>query len=95
VVHGVQVERRYSTTLGALRNARAEWRRAQAAITSTNSREPETTYVLAHWVFAGTGLAGGIIAAALGAYIVFEDEAGFSMTRLPLTQQPTTTRGSQ
>ncbi|MER6285291.1 replication initiator [Streptomyces sviceus] len=46
--------RRYSTTLGALRNARADWRRAQAA--TANSPEPETTYVLAHWVFAGTGL---------------------------------------
>ncbi|MGX1475834.1 UNVERIFIED_CONTAM: hypothetical protein RKD50_004642 [Streptomyces canus] len=46
--------RRYSTTLGALRNARAEYRRAQAA-TATNP-QPDTTYVLAHWVFAGTGL---------------------------------------
>jgi hypothetical protein len=47
--------RRYSTTLGALRHARAEWRRAQAAAT-TPDNEPETTYVLAHWVFGGTGL---------------------------------------
>jgi hypothetical protein len=47
--------RRYSTTLGALRNARAEYRRAQAAPTG-NGPDPETTYVLAHWVFAGTGL---------------------------------------
>ncbi|MFF5980901.1 replication initiator [Streptomyces olindensis] len=46
--------RRYSTTLGALRDARAEWRRAQAA--AANGPDPETTYVLAHWVFAGTGL---------------------------------------
>ena len=46
--------RRYSTTLGALRDARAEWRRAQAA--AATGPEPETTYVLAHWVFAGTGL---------------------------------------
>ncbi|MFF1722432.1 replication initiator [Streptomyces sviceus] len=46
--------RRYSTTLGALRNARAEWRRAQAAEATTS--QPDTTYVLAHWVFAGTGL---------------------------------------
>ncbi|GGS50087.1 hypothetical protein GCM10010206_09560 [Streptomyces cinerochromogenes] len=46
--------RRYSTTLGALRDARAEWRRAQAA--ALNGPETETTYVLAHWVFAGTGL---------------------------------------
>ncbi|WOX15749.1 replication initiator [Streptomyces sp. N50] len=49
--------RRYSTTLGALRNARTEWRRAQAAATTTpTGRRPNTTYVLAHWVFAGTGL---------------------------------------
>ncbi|MFD7390331.1 replication initiator [Streptomyces sp. NPDC059852] len=46
--------RRYSTTLGALRDARAEWRRAQAAPAVDTSQE--TTLVLAHWVFAGTGL---------------------------------------
>jgi hypothetical protein len=45
--------RRYSTTLGALRTARAEWRRAQA--TAATEPEPHTTYVLAHWAFAGTG----------------------------------------
>ncbi|WP_086793093.1 replication initiator [Streptomyces thermovulgaris] len=44
----------YSTTLGALRDARAEWRRAQAAPPVT--QDGETTLVLAHWVFAGTGL---------------------------------------
>ncbi|MEU3242722.1 replication initiator [Streptomyces sp. NPDC006875] len=47
--------RRYSTTLGALRTARADWRRAQTA-SAQPEREPETTYVLAHWAFAGTGL---------------------------------------
>ncbi|WP_328670507.1 replication initiator [Streptomyces sp. NBC_00328] len=46
--------RRYSTTLGALRNARAEWRRAQASTDAVG--EAETTLVLSHWVFAGTGL---------------------------------------
>ncbi|MGW3951025.1 replication initiator [Streptomyces sp. NPDC004752] len=46
--------RRYSTTLGALRDARAEWRRAQAAPPAP--QDGETTLVLAHWVFAGTGL---------------------------------------
>ncbi|WP_327596936.1 replication initiator [Streptomyces chartreusis] len=46
--------RRYSTTLGALRDARAEWRRSQAAATAETA--PDTTLVLAHWVFAGTGL---------------------------------------
>ncbi|MGV2918993.1 replication initiator [Streptomyces alfalfae] len=45
--------RRYSTTLGALRTARAEWRRAQAAADPTG---PDETLVLAHWVYAGTGL---------------------------------------
>ncbi|MEV1054082.1 replication initiator [Streptomyces sp. NPDC049887] len=49
--------RRYSTTLGALRDARAEWRRAQAAPPVT--QDDETTLVLAHWVFAGTGLSRG------------------------------------
>ncbi|MEV8058899.1 replication initiator [Streptomyces antimycoticus] len=46
--------RRYSTTLGALRDARAAWRRAQAA--ATDSGPDETTLVLAHWAYAGTGL---------------------------------------
>ncbi|MFJ3245514.1 replication initiator [Streptomyces sp. NPDC086782] len=46
--------RRYSTTLGALRDARAEWRRAQAA--AVPETDPDTTLVLAHWGYAGTGL---------------------------------------
>ncbi|MEO3972394.1 replication initiator [Streptomyces sp. CAU 1734] len=44
--------RTYSTTLGALRIARADWRRAQ----TTSEHPTGTTHVLAHWVFAGTGL---------------------------------------
>ncbi|MFF3323107.1 replication initiator [Streptomyces sp. NPDC002889] len=58
--------RRYSTTLGALRAARAEWRRLQAAIAAGDQHpgpaEPDsddTTLVLAHWAFAGTGLTRG------------------------------------
>ncbi|WP_336113486.1 replication initiator [Streptomyces sp. PTD9-10] len=46
--------RRYSTTLGALRDARAEWRRAQAVADPQTVQD--TTLVLAHWVYAGTGL---------------------------------------
>lgn len=46
--------RRYSTTLGALRTARADWRRAQTA--PPVPQDSGTTLVLAHWVFAGTGL---------------------------------------
>ncbi|MEU6364230.1 replication initiator [Streptomyces sp. NPDC046931] len=48
--------RRYSTTLGALRDARADWRRAQAS--PPVPHDGETTLVLAHWAFAGTGLSG-------------------------------------
>ncbi|SFS80020.1 hypothetical protein SAMN05444716_104130 [Streptomyces harbinensis] len=44
--------RHYSTTLTALRNARAEWRRQQAG----DHGPEETTLVLAHWTYAGTGL---------------------------------------
>ncbi|MCQ4084415.1 replication initiation protein [Streptomyces sp. RB6PN25] len=58
--------RRYSTTLGALRTARAEWRRLQAAIARgdevpepASADSDETTLVLAHWSFAGTGLTPG------------------------------------
>ncbi|MFB6556890.1 replication initiator, partial [Streptomyces sp. NPDC056405] len=54
--------RHYSTTLGALRTARAEWQRLQAqpnppgpAPTATD----ETTLVLSHWTFAGTGFTPG------------------------------------
>ena len=49
--------RRYSTTLGALRDARAQWRRTQA--TPDGAHTEESTLVLAHWVFAGTGLTSG------------------------------------
>ncbi|MFF0729258.1 replication initiator [Streptomyces sp. NPDC004134] len=54
--------RRYSTTLGALRTARAEWRRLQAAIARGDNPQPvdgpdgETTLVLAYWTYTGTGL---------------------------------------
>ncbi|MEV4332407.1 replication initiator [Streptomyces sp. NPDC049597] len=57
--------RRYSTTLGALRQARAEWQRLQAAIARGDQAVPadqnydDTTLVLAHWAFAGTGLTRG------------------------------------
>ncbi|MFI2350888.1 replication initiator [Streptomyces sp. NPDC019443] len=58
--------RRYSTTLGALRNARAEWRRAQALAALPEEfrsvevdQDDETTYVVAHWAFAGIGMTRG------------------------------------
>lgn len=45
--------RHYSTTLTTLRHARAEWRRLQVA---PEGQTEETTYVLAHWTYAGAGL---------------------------------------
>ncbi|MBF9073178.1 replication initiation protein [Streptacidiphilus sp. NEAU-YB345] len=59
--------RRYSTTLGTLRAARAAWRRDQATATDGNSGHPEpavdqseeSTLVLSHWTFAGVGLTPG------------------------------------
>ncbi|MFI1014223.1 replication initiator [Streptomyces sp. NPDC020965] len=48
--------RRYSTTLGTLRRARAEWRRLQTAITRGDD---DTTLVLSRWDYAGTGLTDG------------------------------------
>ncbi|MFF3554684.1 replication initiator [Streptomyces tsukubensis] len=44
--------RTYSTTLGSLRHARTQWRQAQ----NTLEHPEQTTYVLAHWAYAGTGL---------------------------------------
>ncbi|GAA5002163.1 replication initiator [Kitasatospora paranensis] len=54
--------RRYSTTLGSLRDARAAWRRAQVLGDLHGTDAPtteETTLVLSHWAFAGTGLTRG------------------------------------
>jgi hypothetical protein len=55
--------RRYSTTLGALRTARAEHqaaqRRAALGLPDADNTTEETTLVLAHWTFAGQGLAPG------------------------------------
>ncbi|GGT46124.1 replication initiation protein [Streptomyces chromofuscus] len=54
--------RKYSTTLGALRDARAAWRRAQTLERLHGPDAPdaeETTLVLAHWAFAGVGLTRG------------------------------------
>ncbi|WP_406347154.1 replication initiator [Streptomyces sp. NBC_00648] len=60
--HFLTKGRRYSTTFALLRAARAEWRRQQAAQAQAEHHPApdlpadETTLVLAHWAFAGTGL---------------------------------------
>ncbi|MGW0093154.1 replication initiator protein RepSA [Streptomyces sp. NPDC003328] len=51
--------RRYSTTLGALRQARADYRAAQErealGVEALEDREPDTVLVLADWQYAGHG----------------------------------------
>ncbi|PZT70511.1 replication initiation protein [Streptomyces sp. SW4] len=56
--HFSSKSRRYSTTLGALRQARADYRAAQehAALgLDDHDREPDTVLVLADWQYAGHG----------------------------------------
>ncbi|MGP3930467.1 replication initiator [Nonomuraea sp. KM88] len=58
--------RAYSTTLGAIRNERADYRRAQFLDARPDLAE-ESTLVLAHWSFAGQGYTTGesLLAAVL------------------------------
>ncbi|WP_060953029.1 replication initiator protein RepSA [Streptomyces hygroscopicus] len=54
--HFSSKSRRYSTTLGALRQARADYRAAQeSAALGLEDAEPDTVLVLADWQYAGHG----------------------------------------
>ncbi|MFD7403271.1 replication initiator protein RepSA [Streptomyces sp. NPDC059866] len=54
--HFSSKSRRYSTTLGALRQARADYRAAQErASRGLDEHEPDTVLVLADWQYAGHG----------------------------------------
>ncbi|WP_234538967.1 replication initiator protein RepSA [Streptomyces shenzhenensis] len=54
--HFSSKSRRYSTTLGALRQARADYRATQEAATlGLDAVEPDTVLVLADWQYAGHG----------------------------------------
>ncbi|MFC1226831.1 replication initiator protein RepSA [Streptomyces sp. Sce081] len=53
--HFSSKSRHYSTTLGALRQARADYRAAQDAAARLDDREPETVLVLTDWQYAGHG----------------------------------------
>jgi hypothetical protein len=54
--HFSSKSRHYSTTLGALRQARADFRAAQErAALGLDDREPDTVLVLADWQYAGHG----------------------------------------
>ncbi|MFF1500720.1 replication initiator protein RepSA [Streptomyces sp. NPDC058316] len=54
--HFSSKSRRYSTTLGTLRQARADYRATQeAAVLGLDAREPGTVLVLTDWQYAGHG----------------------------------------
>ncbi|MFG2215774.1 replication initiator protein RepSA [Streptomyces sp. NPDC048685] len=54
--HFSSKSRRYSTTLGTLRQARADYRATQeAAVLGLEDREPDTVLVLTDWQYAGHG----------------------------------------
>jgi hypothetical protein len=54
--HFSSKSRRYSTTLGALRQARADYRAAQERESlGFDDREPDTVLVLTDWQYAGHG----------------------------------------
>ncbi|WP_436775657.1 replication initiator [Yinghuangia sp. YIM S09857] len=57
--HFTTKSRRYSTTLGALRAARADWNEAQSRAAAEAAGhplpDPDTTLVIAHWTYAGHG----------------------------------------
>ncbi|MGC0385600.1 hypothetical protein RKD33_005817 [Streptomyces sp. SAI-129] len=60
--------RRYSTTLGALHDARRTWRTEQArAHTAQPESDPTTTLVVGHWDYLGSGYSPG--AALLAAHV--------------------------
>ncbi|MCD9590877.1 replication initiator protein RepSA [Streptomyces sp. 8ZJF_21] len=63
--HFSSKSRRYSTTLGALRQARADYRAAQeTAALGFEDTEPDTVLVLADWQYAGHGHTPGEFALA-------------------------------
>jgi hypothetical protein len=69
--HFASKSRRYSTTLGAIRRERADYRRAQAQsarLVRGDQADDDTTLVVGRWEFAGLGyLTGGDAALALSA----------------------------
>lgn len=60
--------RSYSTTLGTLRDARRLWRTEQArAHAGRPESDPDTTLVVGHWAYQGSGYSPG--AALLAAHV--------------------------
>ncbi|ADI08957.1 hypothetical protein SBI_05837 [Streptomyces bingchenggensis BCW-1] len=57
--HFSSKSRRYSTTLGALRDVRRAWRTAQARPAGAPETSEETTLVLSHWQYLASGYSPG------------------------------------
>ncbi|MEW2070786.1 replication initiator [Streptomyces sp. NPDC007346] len=71
--------RRYSTTLGALRDARRTWRTEQArAHASLPESDTTTTLVVGHWDYLGTGYSPGAALLAAGVWHRRELERQFA-----------------
>ncbi|MFF0539981.1 replication initiator protein RepSA [Streptomyces coelicoflavus] len=84
--HFSSKSRRYSTTLGALRQARADYRAAQEhAALSLDDREPDTVLVLTDWQYAGHGHSPG--ESALAATIARDLQLNRETAREALSDQ--------
>ncbi|MFD8394393.1 replication initiator protein RepSA [Streptomyces sp. NPDC059680] len=89
--HFSSKSRRYSTTLSALRQARADFRAAQERATcGLDEREPDTVLVLADWQYAGHGHTPG--ESALAATIRRDIELNRETAREALRDQLTDER---
>ncbi|MFJ7493107.1 replication initiator protein RepSA [Streptomyces sp. NPDC097727] len=85
--HFSSKSRRYSTTLGALRQARADYRATQeAAVLGLAAREPDTVLVLTDWQYAGHGHTPG--ESALAASIARDLQLNRETAREALQGQP-------
>ncbi|MFD5289663.1 replication initiator protein RepSA [Streptomyces rochei] len=88
--HFSSKSRRYSTTLGALRQARADYRAVQEqAALGLEDREPDTVLVLADWQYAGHGHTPGeaVLAATIARDLQLNRETAREALRDQLTDE--------
>ncbi|MFE6479990.1 replication initiator protein RepSA [Streptomyces rochei] len=88
--HFSSKSRRYSTTLGSLRQARADYRAVQEqAALGLEDREPDTVLVLADWQYAGHGHTPGesVLAATIARNLQLNRETAREALRDQLTDE--------
>ncbi|MEU8602658.1 replication initiator protein RepSA [Streptomyces parvulus] len=88
--HFSSKSRHYSTTLGALRQARADYRAAQDhAALALDDREPDTVLVLTDWQYAGHGHTPGesVLAATIARNLQLNRETAREALRDQLTDE--------